>query len=261
MNLESVFETGLFEGLPPEQVASLANIAKLQNYRKGDPIFFEGDECEGFFVIKSGRVKVFKTSLDGKEQILHWFEEGDRFAEAPAFDGGCYPASASALEKTELVFFPKALLVELVQQHPTLALNMLANLSRHLRRFAKLIDNLSLKEVPSRLAVYLLHSIDRSSNAEIARKQSPDQTQASSPTRRERGKGDTPKVTQAEVTTIYLELTKGQLAAFLGTIPETLSRTFAKLSQEGILEIEGSQVTVLDLDRLEQLASGDKTVR
>ncbi|MDC0835393.1 Hcp transcriptional regulator HcpR (Crp/Fnr family) [Geitlerinema sp. FC II] len=224
MDDRRIFETGLFEGLPPEHVEWMAKIARPQKYRKGEPIFFEGDECKGFFIVKSGRVKVFKTSPDGKEQILHWFEDGERFAEVPAFDGGDYPASASAVEKTELLFFPKDSIVELVQKHPTLALNLLAALSRHLRRFAKLIDNLSFKEVPSRLAAYLLKLSDRSDNADV----------------------------------VKLDVTKGQLAAFLGTIPETLSRAFAKLAQEDIIAVEGAEVTLRDRSRLERLASGEK---
>ncbi|MGC9504603.1 Crp/Fnr family transcriptional regulator [Baaleninema sp.] len=226
MDDRTIFQTGLFEGLPPEQVEWMAQIARHQQYRRGEPIFFEGDECKGFFIVKSGRVKVFKTSPDGKEQILHWFEEGERFAELPAFDGGDYPASASAVEKTELLFFPKDSIVALVQKHPTLALNLLAALSRHLRRFAKIIDNLSFKEVPNRLAVYLLKLSDRSDNADI----------------------------------VKLDVTKGQLAAFLGTIPETLSRAFAKLAQEGIIDVEGAEVTLRDRSRLERLAAGDKPI-
>lgn len=218
--------TDLFEDLPAEQLDAVARIAKLQTYTKGDPIFFEGDRCPGFFVVKSGRVKVYKTSPDGKEQILHWFAAGDRFAEVPAFDGGCYPASAAALEATELLLFPNEALLELLQAQPTLAFNLLAALARHLRRFAQLIDTLSLKEVPSRLAGYLLRLSDRNDGADL----------------------------------VELDLSKGQLAAFLGTIPETLSRTFAKLSQRQILELEGNRVKLCDRDRLQRLAEGEKVV-
>ena len=161
--------------------------------RRGSRFFFEGDRCLGFFLVQSGRVKVYKTSPDGKEQILHWFERGDRFAEVPAFDGGCYPASAAALEQTSVILIPSQALLALVEQYPSLAFNLLAGLSRNLRRFANLIDTLSLKDVSSRLAGYLLELSDR---------------QNANP--------------------VELDLAKGQLAAFLGTIPETLSRDLRK---------------------------------
>lgn len=226
--LEFLRQTELFESLPDDQIAAIAQIAQVWVYRKGDPIFFEGDPCPGFFVVRSGRVKVFKTSADGKEQILHWFETGDRFADVPAFDGGCYPASAAALVPTELLLFPSSALRTLLQEDATLALNLLAAMSRHLRRFAQLIDALSLKEIPSRLAGYLLQTYDRQQEG------NPSKTAA-----------------------IELDLSKGQLAAFLGTIPETLSRTFAKLVRANLIEIDGARIEIRDREGLARLASGD----
>ena len=193
--------------------------------RRGSRFFFEGDRCLGFFLVQSGRVKVYKTSPDGKEQILHWFERGDRFAEVPAFDGGCYPASAAALEQTSVILIPSQALLALVEQYPSLAFNLLAGLSRNLRRFANLIDTLSLKDVSSRLAGYLLELSDR---------------QNANP--------------------VELDLAKGQLAAFLGTIPETLSRTFAKLTQAQLIEVEARQVKIRDCEGLRRLAAGDSGV-
>ena len=148
--------TQMFRGLPPEQLEVVAEIAIARTYAKKETIFWEGEEGRGFFIIVSGRVKVFKLSADGKEQILHFFETGDHFAEVPAFDGECFPASAAALEKTEVLFFPRETFLQLLETHPSLAINLLSIFARYLRIFAKLIDDLSLKEVPGRLAVYLL---------------------------------------------------------------------------------------------------------
>ncbi|MFO8040724.1 MAG: Crp/Fnr family transcriptional regulator [Sodalinema sp.] len=215
----------LFKDLPDSQLRAMATIAKPLKYDRGDPIFLEGDRCLGFFLVQSGRVKVYKMSADGKEQILHWFEEGDRFAEVPAFDGGYYPASASALEKTQLLLIPNQALLALVEQYPSLAFHLLASLSRHLRRFANLIDTLSLKDVSSRLAGYLLELSDRQGSDRLE-----------------------------------LDLAKGQLAAFLGTIPETLSRTFAKLTQANLIEIEARQIQICDRDGLQRLADGNKDI-
>lgn len=214
----------LWRGLPEDQLEALAKIAIAKTYTKGEIIFVEGDDGCGFFVVRYGRVKVFKQSAEGKEQILQFFGDGEHFAEVPAFDGQCFPASAVAVEKTELVFFPRPSFLELLQQHPTLAITMLAVFARHLRRFAQLIEDLSLKEVPGRLAAYLLYLSERN------------------------GKGED----------VELDMTKTQLAAFLGTIPETLSRVFAKLNQEGLISLDGSRINLLNRERLTRLAEGKK---
>ena len=211
----------MFQDLPQQQLAELANLTIVQSYRKGDILFHQGDEGIGFFIVRSGRVKVFKLSPDGKEQILHVFNQGDHFAEVPALDGECFPASASAIEQSTVLFFPRQPFLHLLEQQPTLAINLLKSFARHLRQFSHLVDNLTLREVPARLANYLLSLSQQTNNAEI----------------------------------VELDLPKGQLASRLGTIPETLSRVFAKLSREGLIEIDGAKVKLLDLSRLNQLAS------
>lgn len=219
---EFIANIQLWRGLPEDQLDALAQIAIAKTYRKGEVIFAEGDEGRGFFVVKLGRVKVYKLSTDGKEQILHFFGDGEHFAEVPVFDGQCFPASAAAVEKSELLFFPRSAFLALLEQHSTLAIAMLAVSARHLRRMAQIIENLSLKEVPGRLAVYLLYLSERN------------------------GKGEE----------VELDMTKTQLAAFLGTIPETLSRVFAKMSQDGLITLDGSRIKLLNRERLKVLAEG-----
>ena len=215
-------QTQLWQGVSPESIDAIAAIAIVQPYAKGALIFSEGEAGRGFFMVQSGRVKVFKLSPDGKEQILHVFGTGDHFAEVAALDGQCFPASAATLDPTTLVFFPQEALVNLLQHHPTLALNILAAFARRLRQFTRLIEALSLKAVPSRLAAYILALSDQAQQAD----------------------------------TVTLDVTKGQLAAAIGTIPETLSRVFLKLSQEGLIALNGSQITVLDRHKLRQLSQG-----
>jgi CRP/FNR family transcriptional regulator, dissimilatory nitrate respiration regulator len=213
----------LWRGLGDEQVDELAYIAIAKTYTKNQLIFQQGDEASGFFVVVVGRVKVFKTSIEGKEQILHLFGRGDYFAEVPAFDGQNFPASAIALETTELLFFPRSSFLELLQKQPTFAINILGVFARHLRLMTQLVEDLSLKEVPGRLATYLLYLSDRNDKADE----------------------------------VELDMTKTQLAALLGTIPETLSRVFAKLSLEEVIAIEGSRIQLLNRQRLNVLAGND----
>ncbi len=208
----------LFGGLPPEHLDAIERIVVIKQCGRGASIFFEGDPGTGFYMVITGRVKIFKTSLSGKEQILHIFGAGEPFGEVPVFHGHPFPANAMALEKTSLIFFPRKDFVDLVHTIPSLVMNMLAVLSMRLRRFVTQIENLSLKEVPARLAGYLLY---------LAEEQENDKR-------------------------VELQISKGQLASLLGTIPETLSRIFAKMSEEGLISVDGKVISLLDLKGLEQ---------
>ena len=136
----------LFKGLPEDQMVAIRKIALEKEFNKGEIIFSEGDEGNGFFVIAEGRVKVFKLSTEGKEQILHIFGPGQPFGEAPVFAGQKFPANAQAIEKTRVLFFLRVSIVNLISANPSLALNMLAVMSKKLRQFAVQIENLSLRD-------------------------------------------------------------------------------------------------------------------
>ena len=218
----------LFEGLPQEQHEDLSKILKDQTLPRGHTIFSEGDDGTGFYVVISGRVKIYKLSSEGKEQILHIFGPGEPFGEVPVFTGKHFPACAEAIEKSRVFYFPRDSLLELIERNPSIALNMLAVLSGRLRRFTGLIDDLSLKEVPGRLAAHLVYLSEQGD-----------------------GSND-----------LELNITKGQLASLLGTIPETLSRTLAKMTDLGLIETKGPRFKILDRDRLEDLAeSGGSSLK
>jgi CRP/FNR family transcriptional regulator len=210
----------LFNGLPEDQIVAIKKIAVEKKINKGEIIFSEGDEGNGFFVVAEGRVKIFKVSTEGKEQILHIFGPGQPFGEVPVFAGQKFPANAQAIDKTRVLFLPRASIVNLISANPSLALNMLAVMSKKLRQFAVQIENLSLKEMPARLASYLIFLAE------------------------EQNKGDL----------VTLKISKGQLASTLGTIPETLSRVFSKLSGQNLINVDGKKITLLDRRGLEDLA-------
>jgi len=206
----------IFRGLSTEQLIPLAQIAQLQIFEKNDTIFYQGSEATGFFIVQIGLVKVSKLGANGKERILHLFKKCDYFAEVPAFDGKPFPASAIALEYTELIFFSRLNFLNLLHQYPAIAINMLTGMANHSRKLAQMGEDLSFKDVPQRLADYLLDLSDREFGANV----------------------------------ITLNVTKTQLAASLGTISATLSRAFSRLSSEGLITINGSRVELLDRDRL-----------
>ncbi|MGC9022783.1 MAG: Crp/Fnr family transcriptional regulator, partial [Dissulfurimicrobium sp.] len=174
------------------------------------------------YAVFSGRVKIFKLSPDGKEQILHVFGPGEPFGEVAVFEGINFPAYAQAMDDVTAIFIPKERFVELIARDPALTLNMLSVLSVRLKKFTHLIEDLSLKDTPGRLAKYILLLSDKGHGSDKIR----------------------------------LDITKNQLAGLLGTIPETLSRIFARLSGRGLIRMEGADITILDRRGLEDLAQG-----
>jgi CRP/FNR family transcriptional regulator len=210
----------LFNGLPREQMEDLSTIAVKKAFSKGETVFSEGEEGTGFYVVITGRVKIYKLSPDGKEQILHIFGIGEPFGEVPVFAGENFPANAETLEASTTLFFPRLALLELIKQNPSFALNLLAILSRRLRSFAAQIEDLSLKEVPGRIAAHLLYLSEQKKGS----------------------------------TNLELTITKGQLASLLGTIPETLSRILGRMSGEGLISSKGPRIKLLDIEGLKTLA-------
>ena len=223
-SIEIISKIPLFAGLPKDQLEGLLRIVLEKRFGKGEPIFFEGDRANGFYVVIKGQVKVFKLSIDGKEQILHIFGPGEPFGEVPVFAGQDFPAHAEAIAASRLFFFPRDAFTDLIDKNPSLALNMLAVLSRRLRQFTVQVEHLSLKEVPGRLAVYLSYlSNEKDGDAMVD-----------------------------------LGISKGHLASLLGTIPETLSRILAKMTKNGLIRVEGHRIEILDRDALEVLSTGGK---
>ncbi len=219
---EQMARIPLFEGLPEDQLADLASIAVEKTVVRGGTIFSEGQTADGFYVALEGKVKIFKLGPDGKEQILHIFGPGEPFGEVPVFEGAGFPAHAIALEKSRICFLSRTSFVKLISRTPAVALNMLAVLSRRLRKFTVLVDDLSLKEVPARLAAHLLYLSDKQRHADRVR----------------------------------LEAPKNQLAGMLGTIPETLSRILNRMAREGYIVTEGAEITITDREGLRELAEG-----
>ena len=228
-NMKNIFEiisvVPLFEGLPDDQLHEIRKIAASRQFVKGETIFSEGDPGDGFYVIAEGLVKIYKVSSEGKEQILHIFGTGEPFGEVPVFTGQPFPANAEAIAKSRLLFFPRADFVGLITGNPSLALNMLAVLSMRLRQFTVQIENLSLKEVPGRLASYLIFLAEE----------------------------------QGKEASVRLSISKNQLASLLGTIPETLSRIFSKMTDMKLIEVEGRNIRLLDRSGLMHLAEHGTT--
>ena len=212
-------KTHLFATLPDDDLRRVADLAVSRRFAKKEAVFREGDHADGFFIVVSGKVKVFKLSGEGKEQILV-LEAGQTFAEAVIFEGGGYPAHAETLTDTELLFLPKRPFVDLLERHPKVAIRMLASLSRWLKRMTDRAESLSLKDVETRLVFYLSEEL------------------------KARG---IPTKDGAE---LELAIGKNVLASRLGTVPETFSRTLKKLQDDGLIDVRGKRIRILSAGSL-----------
>jgi len=218
----------LFSGVPEEDLEVLAQMALTKTYPRQETICWEGKEARGFFILTSGYVKLVKSSLDGKEYILRLVGPGEVFAEAAVFSDSPYPVTAIVLEDCQTLFFPKFDFLRHLAASPNLARNMLATLSRLNIHLTRQLEDLSLKEVSARLARYLLERCQE-----------------------RHGKID--KGLKFELPT-----TKTHLAAYLGTISETLSRTLSRLKGEGVIEVDKGTITILDPGVLQKMSQGSK---
>jgi len=220
-------ESRLFGGLSEEHLERIRNIAIDRRLRKGEILFFDGDAGNGFYLVAAGSVKVYKVSAEGKEQILHIVREGDSIGAVPVFSGTSFPANAQAISKCHLLFFPRTAFIDLIKDDLSLTMNIMALLSMRLREFTVQIENLTLKEIPARLAAYLLYLSE------------------------EQGSNDA----------VELKISKLQLANILGTGPESLSRALGNLKAQQLITAEGQKIGLLDRIGLEELAEYGKNLK
>ncbi len=210
----------LFEALGTEQKETLSRCATLRTVSKGETVFTEGTVADEFVIVGSGQVKVVKFSANGKEQILHVLGPYEPVGEVAVFSGGAYPATCIALTAIEICSIQRVQLISLIQAQPQIAFDLLAVLSRRLQHFSRLLESLSLDESQVKLAKYI------------------HQYCLAQPVVRDE---------------FVLPMSKGELAKALGITAETLSRSFAKLKREGVVNVKGRTIRVQDWDRLTRL--------
>jgi len=204
----------LLSGLPAEDIDRITSFVSSKELGKGAYLFREGSASEGFYVVQ-------RVSASGKEQVIAVFRAGQSFAEAALASAGGYPADARAIEDTTVLLVPKADFLGLVRSRPELALRMLGSMSQHLRVLVGLLDDLTLKDVETRLANWLLNRC--------------------------------PRPLPSRAIEIQLDRTKRVLAAELGTVSETLSRTLAGFRDRKLIRVAGKSITILEPNRLDEI--------
>lgn len=217
-NIDVLVRCPLLTGLSDEELGALAAVSQRRAYRAGESVFLQGDPALGLQVVATGAVKIFVLSpASGREMVLAVEREFGAVAELVALDGGPYPASAEAVEDSELIVIDQQRFQETVHANPAIALHLMRTLGRRLRRLVNLIEQISFKEVVHRLADYLLGE---------AQRQLP----------------------------FHLE-TNAVIATRLGTVPELVSRNLGRIHAAGAVVMEGRTVVAIDVEKLRELAN------
>ncbi len=207
-----------FASLPARALSVIVSRAVRRSYKKDTLIFAEGEPARGLYLVSSGRVRIFKSSADGKEQILHHVTAGHSFNDVATFDGGPSPANAQAVEPTTILLVPREALLDLMRSYPEIALAATRAFASRLRQMSSLVGDLSLRHVISRVAGVLLRL---SEGGQVL----------SLPTRQE-------------------------LAAMVGSVREVATRAVKQIERQGAIRLgPGRRATILDRDLLSRLGT------
>ena len=206
----------LLASLSRPDIQSLAARTVRKGFKSGELLFSEDEPCHGLHIIALGKVRIFKTSVNGREQVLAMNHAGESVAELPVFDGGRYPASAMAVDAVEIAFISRQDFRSFCMEHPEVALKMLAIVGARLRRLVGIIEELSFTTIRQRLISLLLRLAETEG------------TQTKSGIE------------------FQLPASHQELASQLGTVRELVSRNLMRLQAEGLVDVEARQITVKD---------------
>jgi len=224
INLAAVLEkTALLSSLSQPELQMLAARTVRKIFSAGELLFSEGEPCNGLHIISRGKVRIFKTSVNGREQVLAVNVPGESVAELPVFDGGPYPASAVAVEDAEIAFVSRRDFHAFCLEHPEVALKVLSVVGARLRRLVGIIEELSFTTIRQRLIAALL-KLAQSEGTK------------------------TPRGVEFQLPASHQEL-----ANQLGTVRELISRNLMRLQAEGLLDVDARQIVVKDMKGLSAL--------
>ena len=212
--------SALLSNFSADELRLLAECVAMRRFAPGELLFSEGELCSGLYIIARGRVRIFKTSASGREQVLGVNGPGETVAELPVFDGGCYPASVVALEETEIAFIAQPDFRRFCLDHPEVALKLLATVGSRLRQLVGIIEELSFTTVRQRLVAMLLKLAESRATK------------------------------TAQAVRVELPGTHQELAHQMGTVRELISRNLQRLQAEGLIEVDARQIVVRDVAAL-----------
>lgn len=222
----------IFAELDSQAIERLASRCVASDRPAGSVLFTAGEPCRGLFIVETGRVRIYRISPEGREQVLHLEGPGRPVAELPLFDGGAYPASAVTAEDSRLVFLPRTEFEALYRSSPDVAHAVIRGLGKRLRHLVQLAETLAFRDVAARLALLLAGYAERQGE----------------PT--------------ADGVIVALDRTQEELALEIGTARESVSRAFKQLAKRGLIEQMGrDRILIPDPDRLRALAAPGERAR
>jgi CRP/FNR family transcriptional regulator len=216
-------KTALLSGLSQPELQTLASRTVRKLFSTGESLFSEGEPCHGLHIIAQGKVRIFKTSMSGREQVLAVNTPGESVAEVPVFDGGPFPASAVAIEDAEIAYISRRDFQAYCMEHPEVALKVLQVVGTRLRLLVGIIEELSFTTIRQRLIAALV-KLAQSEGTKTARG-----------------------------IEFQLPATHQELANQLGTVRELISRNLMRLQAEGLLDVDARQIVVKDMKGLSAL--------
>jgi len=230
----------LFAHLDDGQLAKLAALARPLSLAAESTLFLQGDPAAALYLLAEGRLKIFKTLRDGRTATIRHVEAGATFAEAALFHEA-YPSSAETMADSRLYRLDKREMLDLLLAEPQLAVGLLGAMAELLGLLNRRVEELLLP-VPARLARYLLGLADRQLGP-------PAESPAAAAAPTVGGGPSAPRV-------VKLPTSKRELAARLGTVPETLSRTFDRLKRAEVIRMSSQHelIEILSFDKLHRLA-------
>jgi len=205
----------IFNHLEQEEMDEINTSAQTVSYKRGEIIYHAGEQSDALYIVHEGKIKIYDLSESGKQQLLRILKTGDFTGELALFNESTHESYSEAMENTSICIFKRTDLQKLLLKYPTISLKLLNEFSKILKDSHKQTTRFATEKVETRIALYLAECAEENhSNA------------------------------------FELPMTKVNLASYLGTTPETISRKLTDLEDEGLIKKNGKKIEILDLDRL-----------
>ncbi|MFH1729337.1 MAG: Crp/Fnr family transcriptional regulator [Pseudomonadota bacterium] len=217
MNISKFLSSNFFfSTLEDKELEKISSFSETKRVKNRKLLFQEGEKATAFFIVCTGKLKVFKVSSEGKEQTIHLQKQSDLIAEASIFDKEIYPASCQALEDSTLVRIPKIEFIKFLKDNPEISIKLLNAYSIRLRKMVMLVEDLSLSDVKKRLARYFIENMTKEKEEYICKS----------------------------------GISKKEISSYLGTTPESFSRAMNQLKKEDIIEEKDGVIYIKDSYKL-----------
>ena len=207
----------IFNHLEPAQMDEIMSLIRSLKFKRGENLYSPGDPANTLYIVSEGKIKIYRLSESGKEQLIRFLRPGDFTGELALFSDTVHEAYAEAIEDTSVCTITRSEFNELLLKYPSISLKVLSEFSHRLEQSEKQTTRFATERVETRIALFLIECLDRDSKSQI----------------------------------VELPMSKRDLASYLGTTPESISRKLTEIEEVGLIEqISNKKIKILDLDGL-----------